>query len=352
MLQLLAVKLAVQTVPFVTIHKIIFWIVFVVSTGLFCFQSYIYVSKYLWYEVQMIITTKQNESLPLPVISLIHTSNRHENHSAVIPPVQLTLTSFSMNNTNIPAWATSSFVFFRNSIHQKMWLANVFNYSHLNSANLTLQDAKQKWPLKAEVAGSSESGKIALHAEFNATNFIEYPDANGNYDYIEVAVSNFEIDAPADETIKFQLLPCESIEIVVALEHFTMINRTEKPCRNDYPENLWKEFLKFQIDPQYLYNPIFAPDLPYSEYTCNAMCHVKYWLQKCGCYVFDEIWFYAGKPSNTIVCQSNGEKCTNREETIQKTPMTEIKKCECFPKCSGYRFRLGPYFKMHYGVGM
>jgi hypothetical protein len=131
-----------------------------------------------------------------------------------------------------------------------------------------------------------------------------------------------------------------------------MINRPEKPCRDDYPDELMKALFKLPMQPENLYNAIFAPKLPYSKYTCDAMCHVNYWLPKCGCYVFDEIWLHAGKPNQTIVCPRHGENCTSGEQTIRATPISEIEKCECFPKCSGYRFRLAAHDKINYGVGM
>lgn len=290
----------------------------------------------------------QNESLPLPVVSVMHASVRIGNWSAVKPTVQFEVTTLKKMNKSIAEWA---YKVVKNTSGEQMWSANILNYFYLDNDNITLQNAKQRWPLKAEAAGSPNYG-ITVIASVNATNFIEYPDMDNNYDYIEISISNFETDAPSDSNIKFQLLPCEKIDIVVALEHYTSINRPENPCRDDYPDGLLKALLKLPMHPTDLNNPIFAPDLPYSEYTCNAMCHTNYWLPKCNCYVYDEIWLYAGKPGQTMVCPRRAENCTSSEETIHKTPISEIYQCKCYPKCSGYRFRLAAHDKMNFGIGM
>jgi len=56
-------------------------------------------------------------------------------------------------------------------------------------------------------------------------------------------------------------------------------------------------------------------------------------------------------PNHTLVCPEQGENCTSSEETTQKTPITEIEQCECFPKCSGYRFRLAAHEKLSFELG-
>lgn len=347
MLRLISENLETPAFSFVTKNKVILCTVLVVSISLFCYQSYIYVSRYLQRDVQVIITSMQNESLLLPVVSLMYRSVRSDNRSMNEPGVQLKVTKMKIENEQIPDWA---YKFFVSSSNEQIMSVNVLNYSNLKKYNLTLENAKQKWPLKAKAAGSPHSG-ITIYAYFNAKNFIEYPDADMNHDYIELAVSSFETDAPLDSMIKFQLLPCERIDVVVAFEHYTTINRLENPCRDEYPDELLKALLKLPMHPTNLYNSIFAPELPYNDYMCNLMCHTNYWLPKCNCYVYYEIWFYAGRPNNTIVCPKCGLNCTSSKQTIQETPTLEIDKCKCYPKCRGYRFRLIVQEKQKYGVG-
>jgi hypothetical protein len=118
-------------------------------------------------DVQVIITTTQNESLPLPVVSLMHTSLRNQNSSAVKPSERSKL-SLSKNREKIPDWA---YIIPRNLRGDTFIAANVVNYANLDKNNLTLHDAKQKWPLTTNWAGSN--GGIILFTRFNATNFID-----------------------------------------------------------------------------------------------------------------------------------------------------------------------------------
>lgn len=88
----------------------------------------------------------------------------------------------------------------------------------------------------------------------------------------------------------FTVLPCDDLSIAINLLQYKLISRDESPCRNDYPPELMK-LLKTPLKPEYLYNSIHAPKLPYDHRTCDDMCVTAYWLPQCNCYMSEVILF-------------------------------------------------------------
>lgn len=351
MLHLVSHRLEIETFSFLNRHKLICWTVYAVSTILFFLHAYATTVRFLQKDIQQIVTPFRNESLPMPLVKLQLDSLRKNLIDGNSLPKALMTFDFALDNEIIPAWAYVEVHALRqhyglvNQIH----LAGLKNFQEYENKNFTFDDAKKFWPLKSSVA---EAGGIIIRGTFDATNFIGSGAEGEEQDYISAKVSSFETDSPSSSTIglpNYQLLPCEELQIAISLEYYSLINRQGSPCRNDYPPEL-ETLLKKPIAPQSLYNPVFAPDLPYDVETCKLMCSTKYWLPKCGCFPFPEIWRYAGKPANLTQCLPFGEnssQCFN-----PSTPSEIIKACHCFPKCVGYRFRVVAAEKIHHEEGI
>lgn len=130
MLRLLTRRLEARALSFITNNKVIFCTVLVLSTGLFFYQSYAYVSQYLQGDVQVIITTTRNVSLPLPVVSILHKIVRSENRTSVKPAIWVQFKTHFQNN-EIPLWATK---LVKNSSTEQIWSGNVVNYTYVSEA--------------------------------------------------------------------------------------------------------------------------------------------------------------------------------------------------------------------------
>lgn len=202
------------------------------------------------------------------------------------------------------------------------------------------------WPLQTNFGSGSKRG-FELNGYFDATDF----GTVGNVDNITIWISSFETDSPSSTAIGipfFTLMPCEEIRISLALEQYSLLDRPTSRCRDDYPQQL-KSILNENMTADLFYNPAFAPQLPYDQYTCNKMCLASYWLPRCGCYASPEIWLYAGMPANISRCPWFGENCTQR--TTTDAPWEVIEQCECHPKCNGYHFRIVYNEKIRYSYG-
>lgn len=223
---------------------------------------------------------------------------------------------------------------------------------------MSLDSLRDKWPLKATQAGQPQHG-IAIHAEVDATKFIEYDQHRlteathydvKEFDVIGVYISNFEADGI--DTIGqpfYHLLPCEELIVAIRLEHVTLQDRTSSPCLEDYPPEL-KALIKNPLEAKFFQNPIHAPNVPYDQQTCNNLCVVKYWLPLCNCYVDYQSWNYAGQPNDQPVCPDFADNCTKLTGTVS-TPTKEFIKCGCHERCEGFQFHVVNEQKMRYSVG-
>lgn len=253
-------------------------------------------------------------------------------------------------NSEVYLIARKNFEFFEvQSVAHATLYSNQIDLWSLKQENRTLDDAKAKWPLRSyNMSNIPERGLLILGL-IDASNFIETPDAQNNVDSISIVVSSFQTDATSSaiDIPYYQLLPCECLEIALALDHYALMNQKQSPCRDDYPEDL-KSLLKQPMEVENYNNPVFVPRLPYDEETCEQLCAVKYWLPKCGCYVSKIAWKYAGSPANVTVCEESGINCTI---DWLHTPLDVFKECNCFKKCNQYRFRVVGDDKIRYSVG-
>lgn len=93
------------------------------------------------------------------------------------------------------------------------------------------------------------------------------------------------------------LFEVNTVSVSISIQRYDLLDRAESPCRNDYPKHL-KKLLKLPLKPEYLWNSILAPELPYDQRVCENMCVVNHWLPKCNCMMSDIIWYYAGGMEN------------------------------------------------------
>lgn len=312
-------------------NKLIFGILLLLTTVLFSVHTYVTVARYLRHEFHQIVTIAQKDSLPLPVVTLLLNSNRNPASLIKTKPISMNF-SYSIDGEAVQPWAVVEY--HDQTVNQHYVTINVIDSDTLYSMNLTYDDVREMWPLKTSSSNSLQSG-INLFGNFNAVDFLESADSNGNADTITLAFSSFETDSLQSVVgvPYYQLLPCEAITISLSLEHHTLQDRADSPCRDDYPEELSQMLLK-PMTPDVLYNGVFAPNLPYDQRTCESLCIAKYWLPKCGCYVAFSAWVYAGMPQNVSGCPEFGNNCT--KDTLYITPTVKPEKTVAFIKSGTY----------------
>lgn len=229
---------------------------------------------------------------------------------------------------------------------------------------MTLENAHSEWKLKTDFRND------ALYAAlfFNSENFTMYYDRDRNRGHIAEVISSFQLDTLTSSTTEIPLstlLPCEELQMYVALQHYTLKSRTKSPCRNNFPESIKEmrsNLFVDRFDATYLsYDPIEkmvaemrdaisgAPHLLYDQGICEKLCDAKYWLPRCGCYSNEEGWIYAGKPKNVTVCPRVANNCTENAKIA--APPTEISKCECFQKCTSHKYQMIASEKVKHSFG-
>lgn len=286
------------------------------------------------------MTTFSSEFLQWPELTLQIDMNRNESSTkaAYLPEVKKMHYSGS-----IPKWAVTK----HKARNQNYVTLNEVNFQSTVSSNMTLEELRSQWPLKTHFRNNQ------LHAWFNFSteNFIMHPDRDHNVDTISTIISSFESDSSSSSALEIQsfvLMPCEELHLYIALQHRTLKSQANSPCREDYPAII-QQMLPEHMDASLFYNSINAPYLPYDQETCVTLCETKYWLHLCGCYGSIESWRYAGKPANTTVCPRVANNCTT--SIISRAPPAEVSKCECYPKCTSYKFHLIAADKIKYSLG-
>lgn len=181
-------------------------------------------------------------------------------------------------------------------------------------------------------------------------------DEDGNGNMIFVVISSFETDNPSSSAVglsSYLLFPCETLEMAIALEHHTLLNRAQSRCRNEFPPSL-KKMIVNSLSSDLFYSPILVRDLPYDKMICERLCSAQFHLPKCGCYINIISWIYAGKPVDLPVCpiiMSENDSCTAETEGQNKLPMSLLNECQCYPKCDYYEFRVVGVNKIRYSYG-
>lgn len=113
--------------------------------------------RYLANEVQQIVTTVRNESLPLPVVKLQVDNHRRDLSAKKIVEVEF---DAHLNRKRLPIW---SFVtgYASDVGYSPQWITtNVVNWDYLAYENLSVEAVKSAWPLKTQSSMSFPNGLI------------------------------------------------------------------------------------------------------------------------------------------------------------------------------------------------
>lgn len=331
-------------------RKALLIILIVVATGLFIGHSYTVVSRHLNFEVFQVHKVVANESLPMPIVRLLFDSYRHVNSSR--PFLQLESFQATFMYKPIPDWALTNINYSTETRLQ--------HYLFFNSVDSSFYDhvmslPASSWPLRADYVTGDRNDGLSFYLFVNSSNFME-TSVDKDKDTIELRIISFDTD-PSDLTDTkgvpeyFHLMPCDVVAIAVSLQQYHLINRAESPCRNDYPARV-KKLIHVPIKPNWLYNSMLAPDLPYDQRICDDLCVANYWLTKCNCAMSYESWFYSGMSENSSVtlCPEEPEienadnNCTKKDVYL-RTPVKEHALCQCFKSCNGYAFMVSAYDK-------
>lgn len=301
-----------------------------------------------------------NQSLPMPVIRLLLKSRRNINSSR--PFLHFNYCAATFNRQPIPDWALYNYTY-QDATHANEHIyINAVDATNYERAKTSSTD----WPLRTEyVTGESDNG-FRLECWVNSSHFLETTDKNEK-DELQLKITSFDIDPNDIADMKgvpeyFRLLPCDVLVVTVTLQQHHLINRAESPCRNDYPAEL-KKLINTPMKPQWLYNAMLAPDLPYDQRVCDNLCASNYWLPKCNCMISYEAYYYAGGADNASIkyCPEDLENADS--ETIyggngcvmqfaySRTPVNEFTKCKCYKKCDGYFFMISAFDKFRLRTG-
>lgn len=332
----------------VKVHNLLFPSLFIVAAALCCFHLFTVICRYLDHEIIQIVENIQNESLPLPRVKLQLDSIRYQGQTSFEELPNMSFIAL-IDDETFPSWAYTEFHSQANDEHSIS--TNQISYGYLKSTlNISVDDIRDQWPLRTTSVDTNSHG-IRIIGRFDATNYVSFFDSNGSRDMIAVYISSFQIDS--DTSVVgvpwYQLLPCEELRISLAFEHQILMHRSNSPCSDDYPDEL-KRLLRLPISIERFNNPLFAPDLPYDQKTCEALCAVQYWLPVCGCFVHAPVWHYAGEPKNSSLCPDLGDNCTGFD--WQTAPAHAINECGCYARCNSIRFRVVSEEKIAYGYGM
>lgn len=336
-------------------QKAHFAILFIIATSLFFFHSYAVVSRFLKFEILEVHKSLYNESLPLPLVALIIDSQRNFNNGR--PFLEMHRFESYLNQHPIANWAiTTERYEYANKLQQYFFLnvVNASNYEHAKGI--------VNWPLRTHFVTGERDNGFKIDAFINTSSFIEERE-NNSKDKIMLKIISFDTD-PNDLTDTqgipeyFELLPCDDVSIAISLQEYILIDREESPCQNDYPTEL-KQLVKTPLKPEWLYNAMLTPNLPYDQRVCDNMCMVNYWLPICKCIMSFDIWHYAGGLDNDslVKCPESFEiletenSCTMLD-IYSRTPIEEFAKCKCFKRCQGYAYMVTAYDKNRHRPGI
>lgn len=323
-----------------------------VAIALFIYHSYTIISRRLRREILQVHKAVLNESLPMPIVTVQLDSHRMPNSSRSI--VKIRYEAF-LNKKRLPKWAFSTSYGSDEEIEfgrQDNILVNVVPPEDYLYAKKLGQ-----WPLRMHYAnGRRESGFQIIGYINSIANFTETRE-DGDEDVIMLKIRNFAFDSVGGTDTKnlpgyFQLFPCDDISIAIRLKHYSLMDRSESPCREDYPEDI-ERLLKKPLKPEDFSNSILAPELPYDPVACKYLCISKFWLPTCNCIMFPEIWGYTGRQSNMcpqINYYDMDDNCSAMNAPLSM-PAAEYAKCQCYKRCEGYEFAIFGYEKIRHSPG-
>lgn len=103
--RLLSTRLDKKAFAFIDHNRVLFFIIFSLSTGLLCYHTFLLVARYLKYEIQQTITVVREESHPMPIVKLQLDSFRQNVNVSAKVPVKLDVLQLLLDRKEIPSWA-------------------------------------------------------------------------------------------------------------------------------------------------------------------------------------------------------------------------------------------------------
>lgn len=251
------------------------------------------------------VSVFSEESLPLPIIG-------------ISSPVKLDFNA-SLGSETVPSWAILRK--YNDDYELTEVDVGLINLQSLAAKNMTLSDVRPLWPLN-----TSTSGDINLGLKLSTVFFKQFYDLQL---FRSLYMYSFEVDSPPID-YNHAIRPCTQLQVGIAMEHYSLLNRPSSPCRDDYPKQI-KGMMLDSIPADNLNNPIFAPHLPYDRVTCETICLSNHTASSSGCYWDYEAWMYAGMPENPPACE---------EIWNDMRIGWDVAKCECYKKCTQHTFRV------------
>lgn len=317
-----------------------------IAFALFIYHSYTIIARHLDHDILEVHKVIKNQSLTMPIVEMRLDSYRHPKSSR--PFNEMTFKA-SLNQQPVPGWAYVNY-----SIRTDFWWEDDITLNVVGAKNIA--EGQSKWPLRIEYATDDKNFGYLIEGHLNGTSFVK-AKTEDDFDMIMVKIYSFDTDPcnyPRTNGVPdyFELLPSDELRITVSLKKYNLLNRPDSPCRTDYPSEL-KKLLKNPLEPTDLYNSILAPNLPYDEDICAALCYDNYWLSQCNCYMHYDILKYSGKPKTDLCLLEHENKDPNCTISLfnPNTPLEALAGCNCWKKCEGYAFEVTGYDKTQIDFG-
>lgn len=245
----------------------------IITSGICTYHCYLAIDRYLKHPYMLEKVDIYQENLPLPITKLHIYSRRNETDSFESKNVTFSIMTRHENDLNhfsesklVPDWSYTEF----EDIFDHYIELNRVDLDHPSSQNV--DDIQAIWPYKI-----SYTETLRIMANFDAKNFVERKDENGNEDHIVLSLAAFDTNSEKKE-IMFELMPCEQLDVSVALEYYSMINKPNNPCRDEYPNEI-AERLNATLPAHLMFNPVFATNFPYDADLCEVEKIIKNFLK-------------------------------------------------------------------------
>lgn len=344
MFRVLTTRLNETTFGFVAHHKALCLVIFVISAGLLCFHSFKLINRYLKHDVHLIETVVANTSLHMPVIELwLESSQSNSSVSPAVLDAKVNFLEPLLDGIPIKPWAyKKSTERMQNDVMVTYLIVNQINRDYLNEQHNSIENFLPRWPLESYRFNNFDAG-VYIEATISANSSNKFEYAADGSDKIIVRVNPFEANLGTLIGLpEYEILPCEELSISMTLEHYQLKNRSNSPCRDEYPQHI-AELIQ-QPDAK---NPAFFA-LPYDPAVCKILCKNKYSLAKCNCFLSIDAWNYAGKPDSIKLCSN-----TSLDVSLGCSDITNdvLENCSCHAHCNQTVVRISETQKYSYKTG-
>lgn len=146
----------------------------VVAMLMFIYHSYTIIRRHLRYEILVVHKVLFNESLPMPIISMVLASQRNANSSTPFANIRFSAT---FNSEPLPKWA---YLNYSELVPSVLWqqiielnIVSIDNYDYVkNNSNL--------WPLRVHDASWNGRSGFSVTGRINASNFVDSEFLSGS----------------------------------------------------------------------------------------------------------------------------------------------------------------------------